>query len=131
MTIEDRISNLERSLRLYRLILGVVVTGAVIGGVLMLAREPGFEKVRALEVINEEGKVAAYVGSDAFGQGTLKLYGPEGRTLMALETSLDRSGSLRLNHANEREAFWLISSGGQPRITLYDSTGQETGVLPK
>jgi hypothetical protein len=125
MNIEERLANLERSLRLHRLLLWLAIVGIATLAILPYTRSLEFAEVRSLEVINEEGKVAASLHSDAFGQGTLKLYGPEGRTLMALETSLDRSGSLRLNHANEREAFWLISSGGQPRITMYDSSGQE------
>ena len=100
--IEQRISKLEKSLRMYRLFFGTSVI-LLIAVVLMSSGKkndvPDLVKAKAFQVVDDNGKVLLLLNKEK-GNGQMATYSSSGERLVRLFTSDGGAGAINTFDAN-------------------------------
>jgi len=148
--LEPRVRRLERRLRATTALLA----GAVLAGVLVAARAPAFETLRAgrFELVDEQGRVLAELAVDDEGSAGFFLRDTAARVRAALvhddqQTGLflfDEEGTVRVGaaqyahggggfalHGPESAGGAVLYLKGEGSLTFYDAEGGEKRCVPE
>ena len=126
--IEQRISKLEKSLRMYRLFFGTSVI-LLIAVVLMSSGKkndvPDLVKAKAFQVVDDNGKVLLLLNKEK-GNGQMATYSSSGERLVRLFTSDGGAGAINTFDANGTLNFKVTrTTEGGGYMALYNSVEKE------
>ena len=126
--IEQRISRLEKSLRMYRLFFGTSII-VLIAVLLMSSGKkndvPDLVKAKAFQVVDDNGKVLLLLNKEK-GNGQMATYSSSGERLVRLFTSDGGAGAINTFDANGTLNFKVTrTSEGGGYMALYNSVEKE------
>lgn len=121
---------------MHRLVFGLIGINVVLGAALMLqgrrasaASDPGVVRARAIELVDEKGRVRGQLNVESSGEAVFRLRGPDGEIRVKLGAGGDGAGLLLLDGATEPGIHMLAKSSGTS-LTLASRGGQRRVITP-
>lgn len=126
--IEQRISKLEKSLRMYRLFFGTSVILLIAAALMSSGKKndvPDLVKAKAFQVVDDNGKVLLLLNKEK-GNGQMATYSSSGERLVRLFTSDGGAGAINTFDANGTLNFKVTrTTEGGGYMALYNSVEKE------
>ena len=91
--------------------------------------EAGIVRARAIELVDEAGRVRAQLNVEESGEAVLRLRDSKGQVRVKLEAASDGSGLLLLDGATEPGIHMLANSSGTS-VSLTNKNGQRRVIQP-
>jgi hypothetical protein len=119
-----------------RLVVGLVGVNLILVAVLLIqnhrvsaAADSGTIRTRALEVVDERGRVRAQLNVEADGEAVFRLRDSEGQVRVKLGAAGDGSGLLLLDGSTEPGIHMVVKGSGST-LTLTSRGGQRRVITP-
>jgi hypothetical protein len=126
--IEQRITQLEKSLKMYRLFFGsslIVLIAVVLMSSGKKADVPDLIKAKAFQVVDDNGNVVVLLNKER-GNGQMATYSTAGQKLVRLFTSDGGAGAINTFDANGKLNFKVTrTTEGGGYMALYNSSENE------
>jgi hypothetical protein len=90
---------------------------------------PEIVRARAIELVDEHGRVRAQINVEPSGEAVLRLRDPDGQVRVKLGADRDGSGLLLLDGSTEPGVHMLANSSGTT-LTLTNRRGQRRQIKP-
>jgi len=153
--IEQRVAQLEKSLKLYRFFFSSVLIAVVAFTLLSTNQKaaiPNIVQAHKFQVVNDKGIVVADLGASVSNTGYLTINNEKAEKVVWLTYTEGGGGYLSLsnknveaiklsttaeggrigiyNRSNNRIGFWGVMENLDGNLSNYDNTGKITGSLP-